>query len=873
MKKIVAAAFLALSLPSLSQEPRPPELRLGDAATPRAYAVRLAIDPRETTFEGEVRIELRIHRAAPVLWLNAEQLEIARAELTFGDRRVPARVITTAADFVGLEVEGGFPEGDAVAEIRYRGAIESVATRGIFRQKEGQEWYVISQFEAQNARRAIPCFDEPGWKTPWQLTIDAPATDRALANSPETALTDVPGRSGWTRHTFAPTRPLPSYLVALAVGPLDLVDGGTAGVASTPLRYAVPKGRGADARFARESSPRILALLEDYFGSAYPFEKLDAVTIPATFGFGAMENAGLITYSSEIILSPPSRESLNFQRRWASIASHEIAHMWFGDLVTLAWWNDIWLNEAFATWAARRNLRAYRPDWAGGWREGEQRRRAVKADRLMSARRIANPVATRGDIFAAFDNITYSKGSEVLKMFETWIGPERFRAGVQGFLRAHVYGNATSLDFFKEIGAASGRGDVAVNAFRSFVDQPGLPLIDVRVNCAKGGATLEVAQQRFKPVGTKGSDAQWTTPACFLYESGGQARKQCAEITGRQVIKLAEAKSCPAWVVGNADGAGHWVARYPRAAMKALAPQVPKLPEAEAVALSFDTALLAEAGLIERDDALMLAESFLQHPSLGVRQGAIELLQAQRPEWLNAAQRERVRAMAKRWVLPMAREVGWEERPGESIGIQDLRAELLPYAAGLDEGKDLHVRARELALRWLGDRAFIAASTVPPVLETAARFAENATFTRLEHAMVNAQNRSDRTEMIKAMAKVRDPVLRERIFTLVLAGTGSNQTLDGREAYTFLEESFKDDHNRSPAFAFLRANADRLVAKMPAESVSRLIRRLPDLCTRADREAFVSFLKPRLADQVGAQNPYDQSLEAIEICIAVNAPG
>jgi alanyl aminopeptidase len=872
MKMIAAAALLALSLPGFSQDPKPPELRLGDAATPRAYAVRLAIDPREAGFEGEVRIELRVNRAVPVLWMNAEKLDIERAEFVFGDRRVSARVIAAPADFVGFEIEGGFPAGDAVAEIRYRGAIEGVATRGLFRQKEGREWYAVSQFEALNARRAIPSFDEPGWKTPWQLTIDAPATDVALSNSPETGVTDVPGRDGWKRHAFAATRPLPSYLVALAVGPFELVDGGKAGKGATPLRFAVPKGRSADARFALESTPRLLALLEDYFGGAYPFEKLDAVTIPATFGFGAMENVGLISYSSEILLSPPTRESLSFQRRYASIGSHEMAHMGFGNLVTLAWWNDVWLNEAFASWAARKNLRVYRPDWAGGWREGEQRRRALKADRLMSARRIANPVASHGDIAAAFDSITYAKGGEVLKMFETWIGPERFRAGVQGFLRAHAYGNATSLDFFKEIGAASGRGEVAVAAFRSFVDQPGLPLVDVAVKCAKGGATLEVSQQRFRAMGAavNGGDMQWTTPACFRYESGGQVRKQCAEITGRQVVRLAEAKSCPAWVVGNADGAGHWVARYPRAAMKALAPLVPRMPEAEAVALAHDTGFLAEAGLIARDDALMLAEGFLQHPSTGVRQGAIEFLEGQRAEWLDAAQRERVAAMAKRWVLPMAREAGWEERPGESIGIQDLRAVLLPYAARFDEGKDLRMQARGLALRWFGDRAFIAASTVPPVLESAARFADNSTFTRMEHAMVNAQNRADRTEMIKAMAKVRDPALRERIFTLALAGSGPNQTLDGRETYSFLESGLTDDDSRVATFAFLRANWERLVAKLPGESLARLIRRLPDLCTAADREEYVAFLKPRLAGQLGAQNAYDQSLEAIDICIAAN---
>lgn len=869
-RRAAAAVLLAACLsthPTRAADPAPPALRLGDAASPTGYTVRLQVDPREATFAGEIRIAFRVHRAAPLLWMNAHQLDIDAAEFTQGARTVPVRVIRAKEDFVGFEAEGGFEPGDAVAVIRYRGPIEPVATRGLFRQKEGDDWYAVTQFEAMNARRAMPCFDEPGWKVPWQLTVDAPAADIAISNTPLVRSFDVPDRPGWKRHEFAPTRPLPSYLVAFAVGPFDAAEGARAGISATPMRYFAPRGRAAETRFARQSTAPILALLEDYFGMPYPFEKLDSVPIPAAVGFGAMENPGMITYSSEILLAKPGMDSLAFRRRYQAIAAHEVAHMWFGNLVTLAWWDDIWLNEAFATWIARKTVRAHLAEARGGWRAGEGRRRALGADRLMSARRVGNPVVTKRDVSSSFDAITYNKGSEVLSMFEAWLGPERFRTGVREFVRAHAYGNATSLDFFRALGEASGRGESAVAAFRSFISQPGLPLVDVSLRCDAAGARIEVAQQRFTPAGAKGPAMQWTTPACFAYESGGRARKQCAEITGRHEIRLEEAKSCPRWVLGNAEGAGHWVARYPAQALEGLARNAAKLPEAEAVALAHDTLLLANNGLVARDAALRMADALLAHPAIGVRHGAVEILDMQRDEWLDAAQRARVRDIERRRLLPMAAKLGWKERAGEDIHAQDLRGLLLPFAARMEGGAALRSEARELASAWIADRSRVAASTVPSVLSTAARFADTRTYDALEAAMAAEADRRDRADLLKALAVVREPALRERAYANLLRKVGGRDVFDGRDAYTFLDATLYDPFNRPAGFAFLRAHWDALVAKLPAESTSRLIRPLGGLCTAAERDAFVEFFRERGENRLA----YTQALESIDICIASNA--
>src|SRR5207237_3271145 len=408
--------------------PQPPAFRLGDTATPLEYALELAIDPRAAEFSGEARIAMRINRYASVLWLNATGLTIESVRIEQENRTLPVAVVRGGEDFVGLAARGPhFAPGIALATIRYHAAYETVGSQGLFRQEDRGDSYVLSQFEPLYARRAFPCFDEPGWKTPWRLTIDAPADDVVVSNTPQLNAAPAPGRRGWTRHEFAPTRPLPTYLVALAVGPFEVVDGGTAGANKTRLRYLALKGRAAETKWAAEVTPRLLELLEEYFGIPYPFEKLDALAIPQTVFFGAMENVGLITYASQLLLATPREETREFRRRYASIAAHEMAHMWFGNLVTLAWWDDAWLNEAFATWMADKVLARLRPEWSSGWWVHYARGRALELDRLASARRIHNPVLEKNDIPDAFDDITYLKGAAVLSMFENWFGPESFR--------------------------------------------------------------------------------------------------------------------------------------------------------------------------------------------------------------------------------------------------------------------------------------------------------------------------------------------------------------------------------------------------------------------------------------------------------------
>jgi len=854
----ISLTVLLVMASAAQAAPQPPTFRLGDTATPLEYTLTLAVDPREAKFSGEVRIAMRVHRAAPVLWLNATNLTIDAAEFQQSRRRIPVNVVTGGEDFVGFEARGAeFTPGIALATIRYHGTLEPLSTRGLFRQQDRGDWYVVSQFEAINARRAFPCFDEPGWKTPWRVTIDAPTADVVVSNTPETKAGAVPGRSGWTRHEFAQTRPLPSYLVALAVGPFEVVDGGTAGANKTKLRYLTQKGRAEEARYAKEVTPRLLELLEQYFGTPYPFDKLDSVSIPQTTNFGAMENVGMITYASSILLATAREETTPFRRRYAAIAAHEMAHMWFGNLVTLAWWNDTWLNEAFASWMGQKTVVALKPEWDAGWSAGRSRRAALDVDRLASARRVRNPVTEKGEIWAAFDSITYNKGAAVLSTFENWYTPERFREGVRAFLKRHAYSTATAEDFIRALGESAGRGPEALAVFRGFIEQPGVPLLDVALNCAQAPA-VEVRQQRLRPVGSRAPELQWTVPACW--RSGSS--KQCADIgAGAQRVPLA-GPACPAALVANVDGKSYYVPRYAPPLAQALRAKPTELSADEMIATTVDAGILSASGLMPIGEALAWADAGLTHPSAVAQRFAVNLVHQQRDAWLSPSETLVKSTIFGQRLLPLARELGWNERKGDSDDVRELRATLLPYAAEMGDAP-LQAEARELALAWAAKREAVPATMTRAVLDTAGRFADAEVHGKLRGLATSTLDLRERYYLLSALAKVRESALRDKTLALTL-----EKDLSGRDARDLLEDALDDEFNRRAAFDFLRANYDALEAKLPEYTMARLMEPLGDLCTRDERELFFNFFKDRARKSPGGPRSFRQSLERIDLCIA-----
>src|SRR4029077_11714727 len=406
-------------------------------------------------------------------------------------------------------------------------------------------------------RRAFPCFDEPSYKVPWQVTLNVPSDDGAFSNT--AVLSEGPDSGGMKTVKFAETKPFPSYLVAIAVGPMDVVDAGLAGANHTAIRIIVPRGHGSEAQFAATTTGDIVKLLENYFGPPYPYEKLDEVAIPR-IGY-AMEHPGLVTYGVGFFLMKPDEATQETKRGTTSVMAHEPAHQWFGDLVTNAWWDDIWLNEGFASWMANKIINQYHPEWKMNIGELNAYQGAMGTDELVTSRKARQQILSDDDIANAFDGITYHKGSALLNMFEAYMGPEKFQAGIRAYLKKYSSGNATSSDFLQSVSV----GDPTVaQAFSTFLDQPGVPLVTTHLSCGGGSTQLQLSQRRFLPRGSAGTaDQLWDIPVCVRYPSSNGDERQCTLLTSKSAtLRLGKVFGCPAWIYANAGEAGYYRVLY-----------------------------------------------------------------------------------------------------------------------------------------------------------------------------------------------------------------------------------------------------------------------------------------------------------------------
>jgi cytosol alanyl aminopeptidase len=334
--------------------PTPPTLRLSEHVKPLAYAVDLTLRPAEPRFEGRVTIDLKLAQPTDVLWLHGRGLDVNQAHAQVGDQRMPLEALRTEGDFLGFAAPQPLPAGDVVLSVGYTGSVSSREVDGVFRVQEGSDWYLFSYFAPLAARAAFPCFDEPGFKTPWTLTLNVPRGQMAVANTPQVELRPRP--DGLQSYRFARSEPLPTYLVAFGVGPFDVLEAQPSGSRRVPTRIITPRGRREEGTYAAEVTPPLVAELERYFGIPYPYAKLDVIAVPLMRG--AMENAGLVAFNSGQVLSKPEEDTLLRQRRFAAVQAHELAHQWFGNLVTMAWWDDLWLSEAFATWMSSHSCRS-----------------------------------------------------------------------------------------------------------------------------------------------------------------------------------------------------------------------------------------------------------------------------------------------------------------------------------------------------------------------------------------------------------------------------------------------------------------------------------------------------------------------------------
>ncbi|HVX66058.1 MAG TPA: M1 family aminopeptidase [Bryobacteraceae bacterium] len=853
----VACAFGA-------QAPAPPALRLPDTVAPIRQMVDLTVVPSAEGFHGSTDIEINVRRPVPVIWLNASELSIENASFSSAAGRVKARVIPGGADFVGLAFDQPSAGGKGTLHLAFKGKLNTQSSSGLFKNKIGEDWYAFTQFESIDARRAFPCFDEPAFKIPWQVTLHVKREHMALNNTPQVSESEE--ADGMKAVRFAETRPLPSYLLAMAVGPFEAVEAGTAGAQHVPLRIITPRGMRSQAKYAAEVTPQILTALENYFGIPYPYTKLDSIAVPLFFG--AMENPGLITYGQTMILSDPARDTAGRQRDYASVAAHEMAHIWFGDLVTTSWWDDIWLNEAFATWMAGRTLQTWKPEWHEDVNGAIERQDAMVTDSKLSARRIRQPANSKDDIANAFDNITYGKGAAVIYMFEQWLSPETFRKGVQGYLKKHADGNATAADFLAALSAAAGR-DIAPS-FSTFLDQAGVPLLTAELKCGAGKTpVVAVSQRRALPLGSKPPAPQvWQIPVCLRYEGGTGGA--CTLVTqAKAEIPLPEAKSCPAWVNLNSGQAGYYRTLYRGGLLKSLlAGHGEHLNATERVGVLGDIEALMRSGDIPAAEALAAVPEFAGDSTRQVVTSTISIVQSVGFQLMPEELRPNFQRFIRKVYGARARELGWSSKPGESDEVRLLRPELISLVANQGEDAELIAEASRLARQWLDDRNAVQPDMVGVVLSTAAAHGDQALYERMLAELNRSSDAREHQELYGALGAFRSPAIVKSNFQLLLDGKA-----DPREGIGMLFGPLYNYATRALPFELVRAHYDQLVARLPRAADSDTSAALPTLgaafCDSSRRAEVASFFKERMARAVGGPRNLAHALETVDQCIAI----
>ena len=699
--RVPAALLLVLALSAPAAAARLPSI-----VTPTHYDLTFAVDLGGERFEGTETIRVTISAPTRRVVLNALDLDLRSVTMVAaGVSQTAAVSLDADAETATLAVLQPLPAGPAEILIRYTGRLND-NLRGFYLSKGPTRTYAVTQFESTDARRAFPCFDEPAFKATFGVTLVVDRGDTAISNG--RLVSDVPGPTP-TQHTlrFAASPKMSSYLVAMAVGDFQCLDGGADGI---PIRICATPDKKELGHIALEAAQQVLSFYNRYYTIKYPFEKLDVVAVP-DFAAGAMENTAAIFFRETDLLAEAGGASVATRKQIASILAHEMAHQWFGDLVTMQWWDDLWLNEGFATWMANLPLAAWKPGWHVDVDEALETQTALNLDSLTSTHAIRVDVQTPAQIEEAFDAIAYEKGAAVLRMVERYVGAETFRKGVNVYLERHAYGNATSLDFWTAIAATSGTPMDRV--LPTFVNQPGFPVLDVSWSCASGRTEVQIGAQRF-PGGDRPSNRgpveSWQVPVCV--KADGQRDVACHVLTGAKNSFPLPHVGCASWVFANAGAQGYYRTAYPPDMIRALAPHVEDaLTAPERVSLVADEWALVRAGRHTVADYLTLVSGFGRERTSGVL-GVVAERFAFVHEYVAAgAARARFEDFVRALLRPALDEIGFAAAAGEDDERRSMRGvRFRPSARQPPIRRSSRDRERRSTPRWAGARR----STPPP---------------------------------------------------------------------------------------------------------------------------------------------------------------
>ena len=768
---------------------------------PRKYRLTLHPDTETFTFKGSQSIDIEVLESTDRIILNAVELEIGAVSVARNGEVNECRSVSLDADqeTATLEFGANLPAGEAQLNMEFTGVLNDKLLgfyRSEYVNQDGETRYLATtQFEATDARRAFPCWDEPAHKASFEVTLVFAEEYQAVSNGP--AVEETSPGPGLKSVRFAETPIMSTYLLAFIVGNLvsveqDASDGTRVGIWTTP-------GKEAQARFALETSVQLLDYFNDYFGIPYPLPKLDHIAIP-DFAAGAMENWGAITYRETALLVDPENSSAGTRQRVAEVVAHEMAHMWFGDLVTMEWWDDLWLNESFASWMGTKAVDWLFPDWQM-WTQfvNMDTNRALSLDGLKNSHPIEQEVTNPAEVSQLFDAISYSKGASVIRMLEQFLGPDTFQKGLNRYLSRHMYANARTQDLWSALEAESGQPVTAI--MDSWVKQMGYPVLRVESHRGPEETSLALTQERFvydRLLGEEEPSPEvWQVPVSVSTASS----EATTVMEGRQA-QLDVTAEDDGWFKVNAGQTGFYRVNYDNEDWQRLVPAVRslELPATDRLGIQNDAYALARSGLAPITQFLDLARSYVDEDDASVwsdlASNLRDIEQLVYTEPVHAA----FQRFGRELFGPAARRAGWEPQPGDGHLDALLRTTVLGQAGSYDDPEVLQ-QATDLFQRYLANRDAVHPDLRGVVFALAGQAGNQAVYDQFWDLEERAELQEEKVRLLMALTRFQQPHLLDQTLERALSSRVRTQ-----DSITVVAGVAANPIGRDAAWEFVKAN-------------------------------------------------------------------
>ncbi|MGA3212679.1 MAG: M1 family metallopeptidase [Terriglobales bacterium] len=837
--------------------------RLPGSAVPERYTLSFAINFQNDSFDGDESIDLRLTSPAKTITLNAVDIDFHEVTVTAGGGTQSAKVTTDEkSEMATFTVDKELPAGPAIVHIKYTGHLNS-KLRGLYLSTYNGRKYAVTQMESTDARVAFPSFDEPAYKAIFDITAIVDKGDTAISNGK--IVSDTPG-PGENRHTikFSPSLKMSSYLVALTVGDWTCASDEQDGI---PLRICSVPGKENLTHYAMDATKAILHYYDQYFAIKYPFGKLDQIAVP-DFGPGAMENAGAIIYRETALLIDDKSASEGAKRQVAGTIAHEMAHQWFGDLVTAAWWDDIWLNEGFATWMPPHPLEAWRPGWTERQEVARNTAQSLSLDAAKNTRPIHQKGESREEIRQLFDGIAYGKAASVLAMLEAYLGPEAFRAGVNEYLKEHAFGNATAADFWNAMAHASGQP--VDHIMPTFVMQAGEPFLEIKSKCTGGSTTLDVSQKRFfnerdafHQSGSQEESPLWQIPLALkgIGSNGSESAKYFLITQRQQQVTMT---GCPAFIFPNAGGLGYYRFDYDPTALRQLGTQAGGgLTPEERISLLSDAWALVQVDQHPVGDYLWLGDQLKNTPGHVVLADFVGRLQQINETLVDTADRAQFEEWVRKTFSPMMQQLGFAGRPGDESEDKARRATLFQTLGNLGNDPQVIDQARVLVQQYMKDPDSIEGTLAASVVSVAARHGNAELYNQFKAQLKNTKSPEQYYRYFFALAQFQEPELIQMTLEWSLGPDVRSQDL------RIVAAVAGSPDGRMPAWNFLREHLSDYAKKMGGgiAGAGMVMGVASGFCDTQQRDEVQKFFQEH--QNPGAERGQKRVLEAINGCIAL----